>query len=75
MIEFGFEGGFHDLEYFTVDFFSIFFEFIIYSRILSQKFLENHQFNVILLYFEHILDSCLFNITYLHTACTVFYNI
>ena len=35
----------------------------------------NHQFDVILSYFQRILDDYLFEITYLHTICAVFWNI
>ena len=52
--------------------FFIFLEFIIYLRASPQNFVKNHQFNVILSYFKQILDSHLFNITYLHATCTVF---
>ena len=52
----------------------IYLEFIIYLRAPSQNVVGNHQFNVILSYFKLILDSPLFNITYLHTTCTVFLN-
>ena len=55
-----------------LEFSFIFLEFIIYLRASSQNFVENHQFNVILSYFKQILDNHLFNITYLHTTCTVF---
>ena len=55
-----------------LEFSFIFLEFIIYLRATSQNFVENHQFNIILMYFKQILDSHLFNITYLHTTCTVF---
>ena len=55
-----------------LDFSSIFLEFIIYLRPSSQNIVENHQFNVILSYFKQILESHLFNITYLHTTSTVF---
>ena len=50
----------------------IFLEFIIYLRESSQKFVENHQFYVILSYFKQILDSNFFTIAYLHTTCTIF---
>ena len=73
MIEFGFGRRFHDLIYFEVGIFFIFFELTIYLRASSQKFVENHQFNVILSYLKQLfLDIHLFNVTYLHTTCTVF---
>ena len=72
MVESSFGCRFHDLKYFEVDIFYIFLEFIICWRASSQNFVENYQFNVISLYFEQILDSYLFNITYLHTTCIVF---
>ena len=50
----------------------IFLEFSIYLRASSQNLVENHHFNIILLYFKQILDNHMFNITYLHTTCTVF---
>jgi hypothetical protein len=52
--------------------FFIFLKLIIYMRASSKDFIENHQFNVILPYFKQIIDSSLFNITYLHTTCTIF---
>ena len=55
-----------------LEFSFIFLEFIIYLRASSQNFVESHQFNVILSYFKQIWDSHLFNITYLHTTCTIF---
>ena len=50
----------------------LFLEFIINLRASPQNFVENHQFIVISSFFEQILDSHSFNITYLHTACNVF---
>ena len=55
-----------------LEFSFIFLEFIVYLRASSQNFVENHQFNIILSYFKQILDSHLFNITFLHTTYTVF---
>ena len=49
----------------------MFLEFNMYLRAWSQNFVKNHQFDVILSYFKHFLDNHLFNITYLHTTCTV----
>jgi hypothetical protein len=49
MIEYGFGCRSHDLNYFEVGFVlgKTFLEFIIYLRASSQKFVENHKFNVI----------------------------
>ena len=55
-----------------LEFSFMFLEFIIYLRASSQNFVENHQSNVILLYFKQKLDSHLFNITYLHNTYTIF---
>ena len=52
--------------------FFVFLDFIVYLRSSSQHFVENHIFNVIISYFEQILDYYLVNITYLHTTCTIF---
>ena len=52
MVVSGFGCRFHDLDYFEVEYFNIFLEFIIYSRASSQNFVENHDFNVILSYFK-----------------------
>ena len=50
----------------NLEFSFIFLEFIISLRASSQNFVENHQFNIIILYFKQILDNHLFNmITYL----------
>ena len=68
MIEFGFRRRCHGLSYL------IFLEFIIYLRASSQIFVENQQINVILSYLKKILENHLFNITYLHTTCTVFWK-
>jgi hypothetical protein len=43
-----------------LEFSFIFIEFIVYLRASSQNFVENHHFNVILLYFKQILDNHLF---------------
>ena len=73
MVESTFGRRFHDLIYFEGQFFlHIVLDFIIYLRVLSQNFVENHQFNVILSCFKQTLGNHLFNITYLHTTCTVF---
>ena len=50
----------------------IFLEFGVYLRASSQNFVENHHFNVILLYFRQMLDIHLFKIIYLHNTCTIF---
>ena len=63
---------FMTLTIFELKFSFIFLELVIYLRASSQNFGEVHQFNVILLYFKQILDNHWFNITYLHTTCTVF---
>ena len=55
-----------------LEFFSIFLEFIMYLRASSQNFVENNNFYIILSYLKQILDNHLFNITYLHTTCTIF---
>ena len=70
MVESHFGCRFHDLNYFEV---GIFFHipWILLEGIIT-KLCENHQFHVILSYFKQILDNHLFNITYLHTTCTVF---
>ena len=52
MAKSGFGRRFHDLKYFEVGFFFIFLEFIINLRAPLQKFVEKHQFNVILSYFK-----------------------
>jgi hypothetical protein len=62
----------YDLNYFEV---GIFFHipWIHYSlESIITNFVENHQFNVILLYFKQFLDNHLFNITYLLITCNVF---
>ena len=46
--------------------------FLDHLRASSQKIVKDHQFDVLLSYFHQILDNGLFNITYLHTTCTVF---
>ena len=66
-----------DLDFMTLtilklDFSFVCLEFIIYLRASSKNFVENRQLNVILSYFKLILNSHLFNITYLHTTCIVF---
>lgn len=43
-----FECEFHDLNHFDLDFFFVFLEFIIH-KVIIKLFVENHQFNVILL--------------------------
>jgi hypothetical protein len=48
MIEPSFGCKFHDLVYFKGGCFFIFLEFIIHFKVLSQKIIENHQFNVLL---------------------------
>ena len=55
MVEFRFEHIFHDLNYFELEFFFLFLEFIIYLRASSQNFVENHQLNVNLSIFLTIL--------------------
>ena len=72
MAEFGFGRRSHDLDYYEIGFFFIFLEFVMYLRASSQNLVENHQLNVILLYFEQISDNHLFNNTYLDTTCTIF---
>ena len=72
MVEFGFGRRFHDLKYFEV---GIFFHKPLIHYLLKGiiiKFVENHQFNVIISYFKQILNNYLFNSTYLHIACAVF---
>ena len=54
MAESSFGRKFHDLNYFEVISSFIFLEVIIYLRASSQKFVENHQFNEILLYIKQI---------------------
>ena len=49
-----------------LEFSFMFLEFVIYFKASSQNFVENHKYNVILLYCKQILDIHLFNITYLH---------
>ena len=56
----------------NLEFSFIFLEFIIFLRASSQNFVENHHIDIILSYFKQILDNHLFNITYLHTTCTIF---
>ena len=63
---------FMTLNILKLDFFCIFLELIINMRASSQNFVENHQFNVSLLYIMQNLDSCLFKIAYLHIICTTF---
>ena len=72
MIKSFFAIDFITLTILELDFFFRFLEFIIYLRASSQNFVENQQFNAILSYFKQILDNHLFNITYLHTTCSVF---
>ena len=72
MVESDFGCRFHDPNYFEVINFFLFLEFIIYLRASPHNFVKNHQFNVILTYFKQILDSHLFNITYLHATCNIF---
>ena len=55
-----------------LEFFLIILKSVIHFKASSQNFVENHQFNIISSYFKQILDNHLFNITYLHTTCTVF---
>ena len=74
MVEYGFGRKFMTLTILILEFSFIFLKFITYLRATSQNFMENHQINVILLYFKQILDNHLLNITYLHTTCTVFLN-
>ena len=74
MVEYGFGRKFMTLTILILEFSFIFLKFITYLRVASQNFMENHQINVILLYFKQILDNHLLNITYLHTTCTVFLN-
>ena len=72
MVESNFGRRFHDLKYLKVGFFFIFLDFIIHFKASSQIFVETHQLNVISLYCKQALDNYLFNITYLHTTCTIF---
>ena len=69
----GLDVDFMTLIYFKLEFSFIFVE-LINLRVSSQNFMKNHQHNAILSYFKQILDNHMFNITYLHTTCTVFYN-
>ena len=57
MPKFGFGCRFYHLKYFEVGIFFIFLEFIINLRATMQKFVENHQFNIILSYFKQFLDD------------------
>jgi hypothetical protein len=41
----------------------------------SQNFVENQQFNVMLSFFETILESHVFNITYLHTGSAILWAV
>ena len=66
--KFGFGRKFHDLKYCKVGFFFIFLEFIIHLREPLQNIIEKNQVIINLSYF---LDYYLFNITYLHTTCTI----
>ena len=72
MIESDFECRFHDLDYLEVGILFHIFEFIMYFGASSQNFVENNNFYIILSYLKQILDNHLFNITYLHTTCTIF---
>ena len=63
MAKFGFGRRFHDIKYFEVGFIFMFLEFIINLRATLQKFVEKHQFNVILSCFKQILDNYVFNIS------------
>ena len=50
----------------------LFLEFIVYLRASSQNFVETHQLLLFpFWYFIHMLENQLFNITYLHTTCTI----
>ena len=68
----GLDIDFMTLTILKLEFSFISLEFNICLRASSQNYVENHQFNVILSYFKHILDNRLFNITYLHTTCIIF---
>ena len=64
---------FMTLNILKLDLFLILIEFIIDLRAVLQKFVEKYQFNEILSYFLFKKwDNYLFNITYLHTTCTIF---
>ena len=55
-----------------LEFSFMFLKFIVYLSASSKDYVKNHQLNVILSYSKQILDSHLFDITYLHTTCIVF---
>ena len=71
MVESAFGHRFHDFNYFEVRiFFHILGIHFLIEGIITK--LCGKPSIYCLLYFKQILDSHLFNITYLHTTCTVF---
>ena len=67
MAKSSFECRFHDLKYFKVGYFFMFLEFTLNLRASLQKFVEKHQFYVILSCFMQIFHNYLSNIS----TCTL----